>query len=599
MVSATVTEVAYRFLVDNVEAQKKNKQVKDGLDDINKVSLGGVDLSVKKLTASLSGLLPVVSASAIAGFAYSAVQAADAIGDAADRAQLATGEFQRLNYVATQADVSFEELTRGLKQYRIGADEAEQGQGKFREGLERLNLKIADLRGLSIEEQLQKISDKFRDIYDPTTRAAIAQDLFGKSGQALIPLLLKGGEALKTLADEAERLGLVFDERAIQGADRFTKALDRLLLRAKVATGGALGNLFADIFGTGDELADTESRLQRLKDLRDSLISHPNPATASLLGPTLLAIEGLTRRLETLQATAGGGGESLRRVIEEAQAAENRRFRDAQIQEFTPTAKKIKEEDEYDKLLRKFREQQEQEELQRENRRIDRRIAFQERMAQAALDGEKKVSDATQEELDRRLQYEQDARDKQLEHEQQLQETLVNFRRNTTNAAVTLLTAYGGKYKKFAQGILLIEKAHAIAKTIISTKAAAAAALEYYGPTPWGYAAAAAAIAFGVAQVAAIASTFIGGGSSAAGSPHNPVFVDTTAQTPGNDTLGTATPQGEQRALQIIIQGNVYSGRETVDFLLQQLSQRINEYDAVIINPSSRQARELQPEPTT
>jgi hypothetical protein len=597
MASGTITEVAYRFLVDNIEAQKKNKQVKDSLKEINAVSLDDVGLSVDKLTKSFKGLLPVFSAAAIASFAYSAVQAADAIGDAADRAQLATGEFQRLNYVATQADVNFEELTRGLKQYRIGADEAEQGQGKFREGLARLNLTIADLRGLSIEEQLQKISDKFRDVYDPTIRAAIAQDLFGKSGQALIPLLLKGGDALKAIADEAERLGLVFDERAIAGADRFTKALDRLLLRAKVATGGTLGNLFADIFGTGDELADTEARLTRLKDLRDAMLTHPNPATVALLAPTLIAISELTERLETLKATATANGgyaydEWQRRTMDRWR----RELQTDLIQPFTPTVKKIQEEDE---VIKQIRERQEQE-AQARNERMQSAQAEINRENESEMAATfRNITASNNEELKRRSEDTERAHEQERDREKELQETLTSFRRDTVNAATTLLTAYGGKYKKFAQGILIIEKAHAIAKTIISTKAAAAAALEYYGPTPWGYAAAAAAIAFGVAQVAAIASTFIGGGSSAAGSPHNPVFVDTTAQTPGNDTLGTATPQGEQRALQIIIQGNVYSGRETVDFLLQQLSQRINEYDAVIINPSSRQARELQPEPTT
>lgn len=593
MATTAVPEIAYRFLADNADALRKNNETKKSLKEINDVKLVDIDLSVSKLANSIKGLLPTVSAAAFAGFAYSAVQAADAVGDAADRAQLAVGEFGRLQYIAAQTDVNFEELTRGLKQYRIGVDEAQQGQGNLRLGLERLNLSVADLRDLSIEEQLALIADRFRAVSDPVTRAGIAQDLFNKSGQAMIPLLLRGGDGLRTLAQEAERLGLVFDERAVAGADRFTKALDRLSTRAKVVASGALGTLFADVFGTGDELADTQARLERLVSVRDSLLKHPGPGAAVLIAPTLTAIELLTNRLEALQQQAQqtqfqyGQGSDL--PFDQWQ-------RDMAVGEFTPTVQKLYEEDE---VIRDIRKRREQEAADAARAQIEMQADLDREVASSQIDNARLITEETRKELDRRHALEDQAREETRGREKELQDTLTAFRRDGANAAVSLLTAYGGRYKKFAQAILVIEKAHAIARTIVSTKAAAAAALEYYGPTPWGYAAAAAAIAYGVAQVAAIASTVIGGGSSAAGSPHNPVFVDTSAQTPDDGgSLGTPAP-AEQRVLQLIVNGNIYSGRETVDYLIQQLSQRINEYDTVIINPASRQARELVPEPTT
>ncbi len=55
------------------------------------------------------------------------------------------------------------------------------------------------------------------------------------------------------------------------------------------------------------------------------------------------------------------------------------------------------------------------------------------------------------------------------------------------------------------------------AEAIISGLAGAAKALEIYGPTPWGYAAAATSVAFGIARASQIGSVSIGGGGGAGG----------------------------------------------------------------------------------
>jgi len=589
----SIPVIAYRFVAETSEALKKNEELKQSVERVGKASFLDLNVSVSKLIGSFSGLLPVVSAASLAGFAMSALQAADAVGDAADRAQLSVQEFGRLQYVASQADVNFEELTKSLKIFRVNLDEAATGGGKVERALNDLGLQAKDLRGLSIESQLQLIADGFKNIDDPSRRAAIAQDIFSKSGQALIPLLIKGGASIKEVADEAERLGLVFDDRAVAGADRFTKAMDRLGQAAKTTVGNALGNLIADVFGTGDQLEDTRARLERLQGIAQAIQSGKVPVTIAggLLAPTLAGIAILEKQLAELERRAALAKASQNPNSNKSSAL-------PQIEEFSPTVKKLFEEDEIDKQIREGKLQRAQEAAAT---LLRNEYELNEAVARNSADIGRQITEENKKELDRRHDIEEDGREITRKREEQLQETLTDFRRDGAAAAQTLLTAYGGKYASFAKGILAIEKAHAIAKTIISTKAAAAAALEYYGPTPWGYAAAAAAIAYGVAQVAAIASTAIGGGSaSAAGSPHNPVYTapSASADTVSNSVAGMAAP-AETRALTVVVNGNIYSGKETVDFIFNQLRERINEYDSVLINPTSRQARELVPEATT
>src|SRR6185436_5990474 len=140
----SIPVIAYRFVAETSEALKKNEELKQSVERVGKARFLDLNVSVSRLIGSFSGLLPVVSAGSLAGFAMSALRAADAVGDAADRAQLSVQEFGRLQYVASQADVNFEELTKSLKIFRVNLDEAATGGGKVERALNDLGLQAKD-----------------------------------------------------------------------------------------------------------------------------------------------------------------------------------------------------------------------------------------------------------------------------------------------------------------------------------------------------------------------------------------------------------------------------------------------------------------------
>lgn len=63
---------------------------------------------------------------------------------------------------------------------------------------------------------------------DGAAKTAAAMDLFGRSGTALIPLLNKGSAGIAQLRDEAEKLGIVIDERGVKRAEQFRAASAKL-----------------------------------------------------------------------------------------------------------------------------------------------------------------------------------------------------------------------------------------------------------------------------------------------------------------------------------------------------------------------------------
>lgn len=105
---------------------------------------------------------------------------------------------------------------------------AGEASGTYTAALGALGLKYEDLRGLSVEEQFDKLAFALADVSDAGTRAALAQGLFSEAGTELLPMLADGREGLAAMRQEARDLGLVFSQEAANQAAEFNDNLDRL-----------------------------------------------------------------------------------------------------------------------------------------------------------------------------------------------------------------------------------------------------------------------------------------------------------------------------------------------------------------------------------
>ena len=63
---------------------------------------------------------------------------------------------------------------------------------------------------------------------DSTERAALANDLFGKSGQNLAPLFNMTADETQGLIDKANDLGMVMSDEGVKGSANFTDAMTTL-----------------------------------------------------------------------------------------------------------------------------------------------------------------------------------------------------------------------------------------------------------------------------------------------------------------------------------------------------------------------------------
>lgn len=173
---------------------------------------------------ALAGALSSAAASA-KGLFDDARNAIDAVGKLAAQTGVSAEAIQAYGLAAELSGVSTDEFARSLQKMTIRLGELEEGTDSDIFG--ELGLSITKLREQGAEETFEQIADAISGLATDAERAAAANQIFGRNGVKLLPLLNQGAEALKMQREEAEALGLVLtgDQVASVEAmnDSFTK----------------------------------------------------------------------------------------------------------------------------------------------------------------------------------------------------------------------------------------------------------------------------------------------------------------------------------------------------------------------------------------
>lgn len=146
-----------------------------------------------------------------------------------------------LSFAAGQAGTDVESLTKGMGRLSRVTKDAATGLKTAVRPFEQLGIEFQNADGTlrATEDLLLDVADKFSTMADGTTKAALAQELFGRAGLKLIPLLNEGRGGIEELTAQAERLGLVMDTQTARAAEVFNDNLSAL--------GGAITGVFRNL----------------------------------------------------------------------------------------------------------------------------------------------------------------------------------------------------------------------------------------------------------------------------------------------------------------------------------------------------------------
>lgn len=180
------------------------------------------------ISAAFAGMFAIETVKQIRDMTRAAIDAAGGLGEQAAALGVTAAELQEYRYAATQVGLEQSEMDKGLEQLTKRLGEAAQGTKAPREALERLGISMDQVAGKTAGQVLPLIADGMAKIEDPTQRAAIAVDLFGRTGQKLATLLAGGSAEVNKLREAAHELGIVLSDEDIQHADEVADKLAAL-----------------------------------------------------------------------------------------------------------------------------------------------------------------------------------------------------------------------------------------------------------------------------------------------------------------------------------------------------------------------------------
>lgn len=205
------------------------KTVSGRLSSLGKDAAGAGE-TVGELMGKFTALGVAASAAiSLIGF-KAAVDTADAFSKMAQKTGVAVEQLRELNYAAALSDVSTEALGTGLRKLSINMAAAAGGGKEQAAIFAALGISVKDASGSlkGADTVLKEVAGQFANFKDGPEKAALAVQLFGKSGVDMIPLLNAGSTGLSEMAQEARDLGAVFSGDLGKQAEAFNDNLTRI-----------------------------------------------------------------------------------------------------------------------------------------------------------------------------------------------------------------------------------------------------------------------------------------------------------------------------------------------------------------------------------
>ena len=277
-----------------------------------------------KVTAMGKAFAPVsLAAGAAGGLLLKGAKDTAAYTDNIDKMSQKLGMsrkgFQEWDYILSQNGASIDSMKMGMKTLTNSLDSVSQSGTTAGTAFERLGISYDQLQGKSQEEVFEMTITALQGVESETERAALANQLLGRSGVELAPLLNSGAGSVEELKQKAHELGLVLDDETIDAGVNMTDALDTMH-RAFTTMGAGIASAvmplitqFADYVSAHmpaitDKIKGLVDKFNNLSPTMKKIIALILPITAAI-SPVLMivgkVITGIGKLIGTVTKVMG------------------------------------------------------------------------------------------------------------------------------------------------------------------------------------------------------------------------------------------------------------------------------------------------------
>jgi hypothetical protein len=190
-----------------------------------KAAIGkGFTIGAKLAVGALAG------AAALGAVVKSAANAGDKIDKMRQKIGVSAEFLSQLDHAAKLSGTSLDAMGSMIGKLGKSAFDADRGSKKLSDTFSELGIEINDSNGkMKDSETLFRETIKaLSGMTDETKKGAIAQQLFGRSGRDLLPMLNGGVKGLNAMMQEAKDLGYTWSNETAAGAAAFNDSLTRV-----------------------------------------------------------------------------------------------------------------------------------------------------------------------------------------------------------------------------------------------------------------------------------------------------------------------------------------------------------------------------------
>ena len=190
------------------------------------------------------------AAAGLFGIANSTANLGDNVAKSADKMGISTAALQELRYAAERSGVSTQKLDSSTERFVKRLGEARQGGGAAASAYEQLGLNASQLAELTPDAALGVVADRLTQVENHTDKVALAAQLFGREGVAMVNMLKDGSAGLDQLRADARATGYVLSDEAARDAEVFKDAM----LDAELGMAGMKNTIGAELMPAITEL---------------------------------------------------------------------------------------------------------------------------------------------------------------------------------------------------------------------------------------------------------------------------------------------------------------------------------------------------------
>jgi lambda family phage tail tape measure protein len=198
-----------------------------------------------------------------------AVDELDRLDDLSEKYGIAAKSLAAYTYASQVAGTETESFVIGLNKLSKNAAAAAGGDKALQQVFKTLAVNVTDASGKlrSADDILGDLADRFAGYEDGLEKAALAQEVFGKTGADMIPLLNKGRAGIESLKTEAQQLGLVYGDEVAKAAGDFNDNLKRLELASHALYLSIASELLPKLLELSNALIESKKNGTVLADL--------------------------------------------------------------------------------------------------------------------------------------------------------------------------------------------------------------------------------------------------------------------------------------------------------------------------------------------